>query len=212
MDWTKIVAGWLSFGLWKRPWEDTIETPWLSVGSFSDEPFDPAAWQEAYPYWPFWEMDAADAYWGAKLVMRFNRPQLEAIVAEGLLSHPDAAAHLVDALWGRAQKIGKTWLEAVTPLDAFRIDSRTLCAVDLGVYYSLATSGVVERLDEDDRVLGEYTVEQSGRVCLPISASEDYQIDRLRIRRGPEFKPVMQVHYKGGDNARLLGVIRVEPW
>src|SRR5690349_24311134 len=104
----------LAFGLWKRPWEDLKPTPWPSVGSFSAQPFDPEAWREAYPFWPFIEMDATDAYWGAKLVMRFDRPMLEAIVAQAQLSEPAAAHYLVDTLLARQRAIGRTFLDAVT--------------------------------------------------------------------------------------------------
>jgi hypothetical protein len=88
-----------AFGLWKRDWENLRPTRWLSVGNFTHQYFDPRGWHEAYPYWPFMEADAADHYWGAKIVMRFGRPHLEAIVATGKFTEPGAAAYLV---WTRS--------------------------------------------------------------------------------------------------------------
>ena len=213
-DWENQTLALFAFGLWKRPWESHEETPWLSIGAFGPDPFEPRLWREAYPYWPFMEMDAADAYWGAKLVMRFDRPVLEAIVAQGKLSHSDAAAFLVDALLERRIALGREYLEGVTPLDQVTITPNHICAVDLGMRFGLATTGVVERLDPHDAVIDEHTVAPDGAVCLPIlphgRPDDDYRIDRLRVRRGRDRKPVMQLHYKPGETPRVLGVVRVE--
>lgn len=222
-DWRNNLLALFAFGLWKRPWEDQEDTKWLSIGAFGAEHFQPELWREAYPYWPFFEADAADRYWGAKLVMKFDRPLIEAIVGAGNLTDPQAAAYLVDALVGRQQKIGQAWLEAVTPLDYFTMKEGSLCAIDLGVRFGLAVDGVVERLPEDywpvfdddkpeqERKVEEFRVAKDGTVCMPTSEHDDYTVDRLRIRRGKSFKPVMQVHYKAGETPRLLGIIRVEP-
>jgi hypothetical protein len=210
-DWERQGRAAVSFGLWKRPWEDQTETPWLSIGAFSAEHFDPVYWREAYPYFPFFELDAADAFWAAKLVMRFTRPVLEAIVAEGRLSHPAAARYLVNALVERQHKIGLAYLEALTPLDHFTLDRNALCAVDLGVRHGLANYGVVAALDADGEVLQRYTVDRSGRVCIPVTRDEDYRYYRLRIERGAEHKPPLQVHFKSGARPRILGIVREEP-
>ena len=123
-DWERQSRAFVSFGLWKRPWEDVENTPWPSIGPFVAEPFDPRYWREAYPYWPYFEMDPADAFWGAKLVMRFDRPLLEAIVEKGRFSDPEAAAYLVDTLLARRDKIGRAYLEAADAARQFH-DRRT---------------------------------------------------------------------------------------
>jgi hypothetical protein len=208
VDWTAAGAGLVSFGLWKRTWEDTKPTPWPAIGWFSADLFDPAEWHEAYPYWPFQEMDDADAYWGAKLVMRFTRPMLKAIVAEAKFSHPGAAAHLVNALYARRTKIGQAYLMSVAAFDALRVEQGQLCGYDLAVHYRLATHGVVEWLDDGD-VVDHWTVSPTGRACLPLPADDRYQVYRLRIRRGAAHSRPMEVHLKGGKDARLLGIVRV---
>lgn len=209
-DWEQQPEAALAFGLWVRPWERLTETRWPSVGSFSADHFDPAAWHEAYPYWPFFEMDEMDAFWAAKIVMRFDRELLRAIVAEGQLSQPDAEKYLVDVLYQRARIIGETYLEALTPLDWFTIDPRNLCATDLSVYYGLVTGGLVEVLDEKDDVAFDRLVDERGRICIPIHDDDEYRIYRLRVRRRAEVKPVLEVHFKGGPEARILGLVRKE--
>jgi hypothetical protein len=207
-DWGAQARATVTFGLEKRAWEDIEPTPYLAIGSFSSRPFDPVEWREAYPYWPFAEADAADSYWAAKLVMRFDRAMLAAIVAEGKLSEPGAAPYLVKTLLERRAAIGRAYLETVSPLDEFAFGAFGLCMTDLGVRFGLATSGVVERL-EGRRVVEHRTVAVNGRVCLALPADERYTVLRLRVRRGVDARPPVEIHLKGGSRARVLGLIRV---
>lgn len=209
-DWQAQPKAALAFGLWAREWEHLTETPWPSVGAFSARHFDPDRWREAYPYWPFFETDARDAFWAAKIILRFTREQLAAVVNEARLSHPAAAAYLVDALYQRREIIGATYLERLSPLDHFSIDSDRLCAVDLSVYHGIVTSGLVEALDDHDEVRYDTLVGPRGRVCLPIFDDDEYRIYRLRTRRRAQTAPVLQVHFKGGTAPRILGVVRLE--
>ena len=158
---------------------------------------------------PFLEMDAADAYWAAKLVMRFDRPLLTAIVDQGQFSDPEATAHVIDTLLARRDLIGRAYLEAVSPLDEFSAGPAGLCMKDLGVTHGLA-AGVVERL-RGSHVLDSRAVDALGRVCLALPASDAYAVYRLRTRRGSDERRPLEVHLKGGPNARVLGIIRVVP-
>ena len=207
-DWGEQGKATLALGLWKRTWEDIEPTQWASIGGFTSRPFDPESWREAYPYWPFAEADRADSYWAAKLVMRFDKALLEAIVAEGKYSEPGAAAYLVKTLLERRDAIGRAYLETVSPLDEFDAGPTGLCMTDLGVRYRLATSGIVERLD-DERVVERGTVAADGRVCLSLPRHEKYSVYRLRVRRGKNLRPPLEIHLKGGPRPRILGVIRV---
>lgn len=207
-DWECNGAAIFALGLWKRPWEDQTQTPWPAIGAFGSRHFDPETWREAYPYWPFAEADAADLYWGAKLVMRFSMPQLRAIVAEGQFSHPAAAEYLVQALRGRQLKIGRAWLEALTPFDALRIEPHRLCGVDLGVHYGLAQEGALVRVDARGQGVDEVRVARDGAACIAIERDPGYHVLQLRTRRGSELRPPLSIHYYGGPQARILGVIR----
>lgn len=211
MDWGIQTRATLSLGLWVRPWEALEQTRWPSVGAFSADHFDPVQWREAYPYWPFAEADAADSYWAAKLVMKFDRPLLTRLVQEGQLSHPEAAAYLVDTLLARRDKVGQAYMQTLTALDQFQIDSQQLCMSDLSVAHGLVTASMVELLNERNEVVWDRLVNNNGRLCVPIRSGDDYTIYRLRSRRRLERLPIMQIHFKGGANARILGVVRVEP-
>lgn len=208
-DTEKQLKAAFSFGLWKRPWEDRRPSPAPSVGSIASTDFDPVEWREAYPYWPFFERDAADEYWAAKIVMRFDRKLIEALVGTGQLGDPQAASYLVEALTARRRKIGLAYIEAVSALDDFTVDRGRLCAVDLGTRFDLARGGVVERLDDRDHVLETAEIRADGTVCLA-SIAKGYSVVRLRINRGAGVvRRAMQVHVR--DASRVAGVMRIEP-
>jgi hypothetical protein len=209
VDWEKNALSALTFGLRVRPWERQRQTRWPSIGAFSAEPFDPERWREAYPFFPFFEMDPADAFWAAKIVMQFDRPVLAAIVAEGELP-ADASAYLVETLLSRARQIGVAYIEPLTALDAFHVQGERLCAYDLSIVHGLARGGTIERLGREDRVLERFPIADDGRVCITLPPDDRYGVLRLRTRRGEEKKPVMQVHVIGGARARVLGILRSE--
>jgi hypothetical protein len=203
-DWGAQTRAFFSFGLWHRPWEDVRPTRWLAVGNFTGDGFDPIRWKEAYPYIPFSEMDAADAYWGAKLLMRFDRPTIAAVVAEGQFSDPEAAAHVVDALVARRAAIAQAYLDAVTPLDELRVEGDTLCMTDMAVGHGVASDGVVEGVEG---VRGSWPIGADGRACLPLPPPDPYTVWRLRVRRSGGTRPIMQIHLRRG---RVIGLVRVE--
>jgi hypothetical protein len=201
----------LALGLWKRPWEDRVKAPWLSIGTFGATDFQPAGWREAYPYFPFFETDEADSYWAAKIVMRFERRHIEAAVAAGKLEQPDAVRYLVDTLVERQRRIGLAYVETVTPVDDFTIRDGALCGVDLGVRFKLATGGAVVRLGPHDEEIERVYVSPDGGFCLALPPGDAYTTYRLGTYRGHDHRRAMEVHFKGGPGARVLGIIRRVP-
>ncbi|HET6335415.1 MAG TPA: hypothetical protein VFG30_19450 [Polyangiales bacterium] len=206
-DWAEQTKALLTFGLWKRPWEEQTQTPWPSIGAFSSRYFEPDLWKEAYPFSPFAEADKSDQYWGAKQVVRFTRPMIEAIVAEAQLSDPEAAKYLVDALLGRRWKIGRDWLDALTPFDDFKLVGNELCGVDLAVRHGITREGALVQSDDSGRIVDERLVARDGSVCTPLPKAK-YAVLRLRIRRGREVRPELQVHYSSEPTPHIIGVIR----
>lgn len=206
-DWEAQSKSLVSLGLWKRPWEDQKQTRWPAIGAFSAEWFEPDLWKEAYPFRPFSEADAADLYWGAKQVVRFSRPMIEAIVAEAQLSDPAAAKYLVEALVGRQRKIGRDWLDGLTPFDELSLKGSELCGVDLAVRYGIAREGTLVQRDESGEMVAERAVGSDGSVCVQLPRAE-YGVLRLHIRRGEESRPELQIHYRSEPAPRIVGVIR----
>lgn len=205
-DWDRQPKAMAALGLWKRPWEDRKPSGWTSVGSISTDAFEPDGWREAYPYWPFFETNAADAYWAAKIVMRFDKALIEAAINAGQLTAPDARKYMLNALLVRREKIGRAYIEGVTPLDELVVSPKGLCGRDLGTWYNLAHGGNLERIDDANRVIESRVIGNDGSVCVS-APRRDYEVARLRIRRGAEVKPPMQVHTRNG---KLVGILRVE--
>jgi hypothetical protein len=203
-DWDYQTRAFFSFGLWTRPWESLEPSPYPAIGYFSAKGFNPLRWREAYPYFPFFETDDADAYWAAKLVMRFDRPALEAIVGQAQLSDPAAAAYLVEALIGRRDIIGRSYLDAVTPFDEFETVGTELCGVDLSTKYGFSKDAILEQKSRGTKFV---PIPAGGRACLPLPTEPGYVVWRVRIRRPLTGKqtPWMQLHFRNGV---LRGIIR----
>lgn len=208
IDWEMQTKAAFAFGLWKRPWEDTQPTRWPSIGAFTARPFDPRAWREAYPFWPFAEMDASDAYWAAKLVMRFDHPMLQAIVTEAKLSDPEAARYLLSTLIARRDAIGQAFIDAVSALEDFALTGDRLCMTDLAARYGFARPGTVEWLNGSSVTFSQRAGAR-GRLCVRVPAQSAYVVFRMRIRRADGVRPTMELHFATNGKPRLLGLIRV---
>lgn len=212
-DWDHQPRALFTFGLENRHWENLKDSGFKAFGTFgSDTEWDPRTWREAYPWYPFMEMDRTDAFWAAKIIVKFTREHIEAIVKEARFSEPGAEKYLVDVMEKRKLAIGRTYLEALSPLDDFTVEGDKLCATDVGVRYGIVRYGVVERLDDDGEVaesvdiLNRYA--NGARACVKIPTAGDYAVVKLRSRRGDTVKPALEVHIKTGEGARVLGLIR----
>jgi len=195
----------IALGLWKREWEDLELSPYKSLGWFSAKHFHPAEWREAYPYWPFWEMDPVDAFWGAKIVMSYRHEHILAAAQAGKFTEPGATEYLVKTLEGRRDAIGRVWLEALSALDAFEVRGGKLCATDLAIRYRLATVGSIERLDDDGDMVETAAVDADARACVQAPTGAGYEVVTLRVRRGTVVRPPLEVHITGG---RIVGLVR----
>jgi hypothetical protein len=191
-----------AFGLWHRPWEHQVRTPWPAIGYFGPAPFDPSKWRERYPYAPFQAAERADLYWGAKLVMRFTRAQLAAIVATGQLTEPAAAAYLVDTLLARRDIIGRAYLDTVTPLEDIVVSPDRLCGVDLARKTQIASDG--------DLLIGgqRHPIAADGTICVPLATTPGYHVSKVQIARRAHTTPALEIHYVGGPTPHLVGLVR----
>lgn len=205
-DWGDQPKALVTLGLWRRPWEGRGLSPFRSLGPITTDLFDPTAWREAYPYWPFLEMDASDASWGARIVARFSRAHVEAIVDAAQLTDPAARRYLVEALMIRRERILQAFLEPLTPLGEFTVEGRLLCASDLAARAGISREGIVDRLDEDGKVDESRVVGPDARVCVHLPGG-DYVTTRLRLRRGHETRRPLQVHVRGDH---VVGLVRLE--
>jgi hypothetical protein len=116
-----IAKGLFSFGLWTRDWTRATYPTQPSLGNIEADYFEPWKWKTEYPQPAFDQMDAADAFWAARIAARFDDRMLRRIVEIGRLSDPEAARFLGDVLIRRRDKVVAYWITRTTPLDGFAV-------------------------------------------------------------------------------------------
>lgn len=91
-----------TLGIWHRPWlEADLEVGYPAVGRLEASYFDPELWKPEYPSAAFDNMDAADAFWAARIVARFSDEMIRALVDAARISDPAAARRLGDLIIAR---------------------------------------------------------------------------------------------------------------
>jgi hypothetical protein len=205
--------------MFERSWERRPIPTLRGVGLYDARTFDPGAWKNDYPaYLPFLWSDRIDKFWGTKILMRFTREQLRAIVETARLSDPRSVAYLTDTLVGRQRAMGAYWFARVNPLDQFAVEADQLCFDDLAVVYKFepasTTTYEATSYDRATRALGVAGVLAGprGHACLPLklaAGGDGYSITRIDTRR-PGFDGTTYVHV-ARDSAgvpRVIGIWR----
>ncbi|MBV8757089.1 MAG: hypothetical protein JO257_07440 [Deltaproteobacteria bacterium] len=187
MSWSLLTAGAVP-----RHWEQREFPRLRGVGAFGLAAFDPGDWFIASPaYVPFTTVDRYDAFWGAKIVMRFSREQLRAIISTGQLTDPRAADYLVDTLVARQRATGEYWFDRVNPLDRFEVVGSMVCFDDLALRYRFTgeiTSYAVTTYDRQGHALGTTGMRaETARTCTPAvslaPAGDSYRIVEITTQR-----------------------------
>lgn len=137
--------GWLTlatFGVYTRPWMhiDYPDVP-PAVGRFEGQSFDPVAWRPEYPNPAFANMRADDAFWAARLVSRFRRADIRAVVEKARYSDPRATDYMTNVFAERRDRVLKAWLTPINPLVDFAIDGAGTMTFD----NAAVTAGVATR-------------------------------------------------------------------
>ena len=226
IDFGMALRGFLALGTWKRQWEDVKDPNLRGVGLWEAESFDPAGWRTNSPYWPFFDRDRFDGFWAAKIIMRFTREQLAAIVGVADFSDPRATAYFLDVLVQRQRKTARYYFERVAPLDRFTVmdhpQGMLVCFDDLLLSYQLSPVGgwteyLVDAFDHAGRPTGplrEYRPDAKGHACaagnMPGADHDGYTIVRIRVRRGGRIMPPVLVHLAraASGTMQLIGLRR----
>jgi hypothetical protein len=141
LEWTPALKTLATLGLYVRPW--ILVNYWegaKSVGRFEGDFFDPIEWRPEYPNPAFDNMRADDAFWAARLVSKFSKDAIRAIVAKAQYSEDGAAEHIVATLIKRRDKVLRAWLTAVNPLvNATLAEDGTLTFENAAVSAGLAS-------------------------------------------------------------------------
>ncbi|HEX3764204.1 MAG TPA: hypothetical protein VHW23_36170 [Kofleriaceae bacterium] len=220
IDFGAMTASLFELGLVERTWEPRTAPRLRGVGLFDARTYDPGAWLPDYPvYTPFLLADRFDEFWAAKILIRFTRPQLRALVETGQLSDPRAADYVTDTLVARQRATAAYWFARVNPLDRFAAYRDRLCFDDLAVAYRFAPAATtryeVRRYDRQAHPLDVSDARgiADGRVCVPLTLPADgdgYAMVRITTTR-PGFAGSTVIHV-ARDTAsaapRVVGIWR----
>ena len=116
-----------------------------SIGRWESAFYEPDAWRNDYPNPAFMRMTDRDAFWAAKLIMRFTPEELRAIVDAGQLSDPDAAEYFLETLIERQQKSARFYMTRLNPIDEFEVTPDALRFVNLFEKYGFSDSASTYR-------------------------------------------------------------------
>lgn len=219
IDFGDMARSLVSAGMFERSWERRHVPKLRGVGLFDAASFDPGAWKPDYPsYLPFLTADRFDKFWAAKILVRFTREQIHAIVETGKLSDPAATEYITDTLVARQRQIAAHWFARVNPLDRFTVATDRLCFDDLSVRYGFTpaaqTTYQAISYDRQTRNLGAAASRPDGRgrSCLPLTLADGgdgYTMTRIETRR-PGFTGTTIVHLARDATGavRVVGVWR----
>ncbi|MBA2541765.1 MAG: hypothetical protein H0V17_19130 [Deltaproteobacteria bacterium] len=202
IDYGSMFLSLITLGLADRKWEHRSNPALRGVGVY-DAKYDPAAWKPNTPaYVPFHTADRFDKLWASKILIRFTREQLRAVVEAARLTDPRAVDFLVDTLVKRQRVTAAYWFARASPLDRFSVAGSTVCFDDLALDFQLfsrsATRYAVTTYDGRGHQVGaKVELRPSGRTCTgPLAITETgdgYTMVRIEALR-PEGSTGIIVH------------------
>lgn len=123
----------LGFGIWAPAWQRARYPGIRAVGRFEYEAFDPGKWTPNYEAAALANHLPDDDYWAAKQILAFTDDDIRTIVKVARHSDQRAEEWIARCLIERRNKIGRHFLDAVLPLDNFRLEAGQLKFDDLAV-------------------------------------------------------------------------------
>jgi len=225
VDARDVLLDFATLGILERPWDRAAVTPGHErFAYFSARDFDPEGWKPSYPNPAFTRMTERDGAWMARIIARFTRPEIEAIVGAARFSNPADTAYITDVLLARRQAILARYLTKLSPLADVREAGGQICAVDLARASAVAPAAqfrydVVQEAGGGRTPLPA-TIGPDGAVCftpraLAAQALPDGDPARrtvFRIRNGTAAGP-LEIHAfdLGARGVRIVGLRRPAP-
>jgi hypothetical protein len=224
LDFEHVFVDFVTLGLIDRPWYDAELGPaGVTLGYYDVERFEPDAWRPGYPNAAFNRRTERDGAWMARIIARFRKPHIEALVKNARFSDPVDARELARIMAGRRRAILERYLGGLSPLAHPQLDGDELCLEDLGVSSGLRAPkerSYAARAWVDGRSWGrtrrsERPILAHARgsgVCMKLPPDEEV---RVQVRTQPAGRPgpgPVRVHLKPVDGRRaVVGLQRPDP-
>lgn len=211
LDFQDIGVDFVTFGLIERPWERKKRTPGMEMfGYFHWDEFDPERWRNEYPNPAFGRATERDNAWMARILSRFERADIRAIVEIGKFSKPEATEFVTEVLEQRLRKITERYLTRLSPIADVKADGDRICGVDLARRRSV-------RPDDQFRYAAALrgggplpvSAGPAGAVCVTVPHGSKYVVIDLwnGVARAP-----LEVHaYDLGATFKVAGLVRPSP-
>jgi hypothetical protein len=213
LDFADIGTDFITFGAIERPWERKKLTKGMEMfGYFHWDEFDPERWRNEYPNPAFSRATEHDNAWMARILSRFDRADIEALVSLGKFTNPDADDFLAEVLERRLRKIADRYLTRLSPVSDVRIEGpNKVCALDLARRRAVRPESDFryEATMQSDRGPSalKVDVEADGRLCMTLphvasGAAPSYATVTIKngIAPGP-----LEVHLYDQGSPRLRG-------
>ena len=205
----------------KARWPDFPEHE--AVGRWESELFECAAWKGNYPNPAFERMTARDAFWAAKILMTLDPEELAAIVATGEYSREDDRTLLLRVLRERQLACGRLGINAINPLDRFRIEGASLAFDNLSEIYGFAQGDsryevrwhTFDNATGETRALGAAVTREAPRAELPRADSgARFLVAEIRTLNDefPHWSTVVRVYLRpAASGFEVVGIDRESP-
>jgi hypothetical protein len=223
LDWGDIGQDFVTFGAGTRPWERLERTPGMEAfGYFSAREFDPETWKNEYPNPAFSRATERDNAWMARILSRFDRDDVRALVDLGKFYRADHAMYLADVLEQRLQLILARYLARLSPIaDVKVVGPERACATDLArrrhVWDLARFRYSAEWTVGERRRALPVEVREGGEICFALPGGKGPPSERrpyavIRLDNGVSMFP-LRVHFQSLDSAsgyRVAGLERLE--
>ncbi len=137
------IANLFTVGLHTKEAGEKDEFGFLASGSF-----DPARWSPSVPNLAASNMTGRDAFWAARLIMRFTDEDIDAMVKKAGFEDRGVREYVARSLKARRDKIGEHAFDIVNPLDDFAAEggggAPSVSFRDLAVEHGLRKAGDTE--------------------------------------------------------------------
>ena len=225
LDTGEVKRNLVAFGL-HTPKYRTVQWPnfpeYESVGRWESESYEPHEWKNDYPNPAFVRMTDRDAFWAAKIIMRFTAAELLAIVETGQLSDPEQERYFYQVLVERRDKSARYYMNRVNPLDEFQVTDDGLRFANLSERYGFADAGatydvawsVFDNVADAVRPLRDTVTRTDTLLPLPAGTaltSDTYLMAEIRSRHDgfPAWNEPVRVYLRpAGETFTIVGIER----
>lgn len=211
ISWAVLGELFFTAGIRYRYWLPAQRSPYLSVGMFEADIFDPGRWTPSLPNSTFFASTPHDDFWAASLIARFTEPMVKGIVASANYRNPEAGRYVAEVLWRRREKILRRAFARMAPLVDPVLDRGRVRFTDLERLEGGRRVGdYVARWQDGDGVWGPTSAFARAEVEVPpLAGKTPFRSLEIRRRQDERLGPEVVLRLREVDGRlRPIGLHR----